>query len=138
MIVGRKGSGKTNLLSIIADALIRAASAVFTDVVTPYGGTGQSYFRLLGGRALTYREPGGFSILRFADGTDEYFYTENTGYFSTEDASELIPGSLEPGAKWNSNEQSKKFNIPKEKIGGISKAVFTYTSLQVDLNIPTG
>jgi hypothetical protein len=128
IIVGRNGAGKTNLLSVIADALIRAASSFFTDIVTPYGGMGQSFFRIVGGRALTYNQPGGFSILKFTDGSDEFFYAENTGSFSREDAVALIPASLEPGARWDPNGQGKNFNIPKEKVHTIFQGgVYMYS-----------
>jgi hypothetical protein len=127
LIVGRNGTGKTNLLSIIADALIRAASTAFTDVVTPYGGSGQSYFRIVGGTALTYRERGGFSILRFTESADEYFYAENTGYFSPEDARGLVPDSLKSAANWNANDQGKRFTIPREKVREIfQKGAYVY------------
>lgn len=115
VFVGANGSGKTNLLSIIADALIRAASTFFTDVVTPYQGAGRSYFRILGGRSLTYQQLGGFSILRFTDGPDQFFHIENVGNFTPEDAAALVPESLKAGARWNAVTQDKNFNIPKEK-----------------------
>lgn len=116
VLVGENGSGKTNVLSIIADALIRAASTVFTNVVTPYAGSGQSYFRILGGRATTYGETGGFSILRFKDDGNDYFYRENSGDFSAQNAKEMISESLKPGVNWSVDQQGKQFNIPRELI----------------------
>lgn len=116
LLVGANGSGKTNFLSIIADALIRGASSFFSDVVTPYSGSGQSYFRIVGGRALTYNEPGGFSVLKFFDGSEEFFFTESTGNFSSGDAQKLLPDSLKGAATWALGEQAKKFPIPRNRV----------------------
>lgn len=114
VIVGRNGSGKTNLLSIVADALMQGASAAFTDVLTVRG-MGTSYFRIVGGSVVTYGEDQGMSILRFSDTDGPLFYHENFGDFTKEQAAELLPQSLQAGASWHGTKSSKEFNIDNEK-----------------------
>ena len=100
-LVSQNGGGKTTLLSIIGGALIHAASTAFGDVVTPFGGTGKSYFRMVGGRLVTYGQSGAFSVLKFKDHTEEWFYTENSGDLAPEDARSCISETLAPGIPGN-------------------------------------
>jgi hypothetical protein len=126
VIVGRNGTGKTNLLSIIAEALMFGANSAFDDVLARKG-LAHSFFRVLGGRTLTYGESGGFSILQFKDGDINLFYRENAGEFSVDQALELIPARLNPGAKWNEKEPTKTFEIEKEKARDIyQEGVYVY------------
>ena len=78
LIVGRNGSGKTNLLSLIADALMEGAANVYTDILTQ-AGVGRNWFRIVGGKTTSYNESGSFSILRFEHDGQQYFYERALG-----------------------------------------------------------
>ena len=126
VIVGRNGSGKTNLLSIIADALLQGASKAFTDVLTQEGPS-HHYFRILGTRTVTSGETIGLSVLRFSDGEDEYYYHEKVGELSALNAKALLPESLQAGASWSADTSSKDLRIGKEKSESIFESgIYTY------------
>lgn len=102
------------------------ASGVFTDVLA-LKGVSRSFFRILGGKTLTYGEAGGFAILRFREGFEDLFYQENAGTFPAAEALEMLPPSLRPAAKWDDKESSKEFNIDPEKAREIYQAgVYAY------------
>ncbi|NKR70499.1 AAA family ATPase [Rhodococcus hoagii] len=108
VIVGRNGTGKTNLLSIAADALMQAASAHFNDVLTQ-SGLGRSYFRILGGKTVSAGESLAVSIVRFQRGEKgNVFFHEKVGKLSPVDAKTMLPESLIDGAVWPDDENSSK------------------------------
>jgi hypothetical protein len=121
VIVGKNGTGKTNLLSLIVDALMEGASRAFSNVLTQQG-IGRSYFRILGGKTVTAGKTHGFTILRFHDDVSntDVFYHENTGGISPEAAKELTPPTLNDGITWPNEESSKAFNIDEKQ----AKAIF--------------
>lgn len=124
VIVGRNGTGKTNLLSIITEALMHGASSTYNDVLRNQG-LGHSYFRILGGKTITYGEDGGFSVLRFSHGDDQIFFHENAGEITAAQAIEMMPESLAPGAKWDVKNQSKAFTVQgdSEKYAALARFV---------------
>lgn len=114
VIVGSNGSGKTNLLSIIADALMQGASDPFTDVLTR-SGVGKSYFRVVGGSTVTHGEENGFTVLRFTDGDDDLHFNENSGGVTTTEAAKATPESLKDGLAWHEDKSTKNFTGSTEK-----------------------
>lgn len=90
LIVGENGSGKTEILSTIADALMESAAKYFTDVLTP-NGMGRNWFRVVGGGTTTTGQSGSFSAVRFVDGPHSYVYHQKSGHF-TEVADANIAG----------------------------------------------
>jgi len=122
LIVGRNGSGKTNLLSMIADALMEGAANVYSDVLV-HADVGRNWFRIVGGRTVTYQETTGFSILRFDHENLNLFYRENSGQLTPEQAKESVPTSLAEGVNWsNDGKHSKQFSIPEETVRSIYPA----------------
>src|SRR5688572_683907 len=79
VLVGSNGSGKTNLLSLVTDALFEAA-AVHYDNVLPTRGMGRAWFRVVGGRTTTVGTSGGFSLLRFDHKGQCIVYKEKAGH----------------------------------------------------------
>ncbi|MFI7166031.1 AAA family ATPase [Rhodococcus erythropolis] len=114
VIVGSNGSGKTNLLSIIADALMQGASDSFTDVLTQ-SGAGRSYFRVVGGSTVTHGAENGFSVLRFTDGTEDLHFNENSGGITTIEAAKLTPENLRAGLTWTGDQSEKIFTGSEKK-----------------------
>ena len=119
VIVGRNGSGKTNLLSQISDALMEGAAGVYSDVLTP-NGIGRNWFRIVGGRTLTYESTFGYSILRFQHDSATLFYSENSGDLPPENIKAEVPASLADGVNWtNDGDHSKQFSIEKKVVESI-------------------
>lgn len=79
VLVGGNGSGKTNLLSIIADGLMELAQAGFLDVLPPLGGIGHSYYRISGGHCRRVGANFELAALHFRDirNNDHYFRAQS-------------------------------------------------------------
>lgn len=110
LIVGQNGSGKTNFLSQIADALFEAAAAHY-DNVLPAMGAGRAWFRVVGGRTISVGQRGSFSILKFSDGATDRVYKEKAGFVPPEEAKLRLPTNFAPYVNWNSEGSFKEFAI---------------------------
>lgn len=120
LIVGRNGSGKTNLLSLVADALMEGAANVYQDILTPAHGAGRNWFRIVGGKTTRNGETGSFSILRFEHDGKQYLYNEHAGEFTTEQVKALVPESLNEIPNWSDkNKNGKTFRMPEEVVRSI-------------------
>jgi hypothetical protein len=84
VLVGANGSGKTGLLSIIADALIEVAALHFQNI-TPRSGAGRQFFRVLGGRTQRVTSTFELSAVRFQHGTEQLFYRAKSGQVDPKD-----------------------------------------------------
>ncbi|MDY6999692.1 MAG: hypothetical protein SW019_24125, partial [Actinomycetota bacterium] len=113
VVVGLNGTGKTNLLSLIADALMEGASNAFHDVLES-STAGRHYFRVVGGKTLRYGETSAFTIIRFRHNDTDLFYHENQGNVTAEDARSAIPPTLHSGATWSGIKPSKGFNLEND------------------------
>jgi hypothetical protein len=119
VIVGKNGTGKTNLLSIIADALMEGAADVYRDILTS-AGIGRNWFRIVGGKTMAYKASGGFSILRFEHNGESLFYREITGEITAAEAQSIVSPTLSPGANWGENDKNTKtFQIKEEIVRSI-------------------
>jgi hypothetical protein len=119
LIVGRNGTGKTNLLSLIADAVMEGAADVYNDVLTS-AGIGRNWFRIVGGKTTRYNESGSFSILRFEHDGHQLFYRENAGQITAAEAQAIIPPTLKDAANWpDSGKDGKAFNINEDTVRSI-------------------
>lgn len=120
LIVGRNGSGKTNLLSLVADALMEGAADVYNDVLTPAGGVGRNWFRIVGGKTTRNGQTGSFSILRFEHDGQQYFYNEHAGEFTTQQVLEIVPESLRGIRAWDDSQKNgKTFPMPETAVRAI-------------------
>lgn len=116
LLVGRNGSGKTNLLSLIADALMEGGATAFNDILTQ-SGIGRNWFRIVGGKTTSYNQPGGFSILRFEHDGQPLYYREHAGQMTTEQAKAIVPTSLVDAINWADTEpHGKTFAIDQEVV----------------------
>lgn len=116
VIVGRNGTGKTNLLSIVADALMEGAADVYHDILRS-ASVGRNYFRIVGNKTLSNNAKGGFSILRFQHNEEQIFYQEHAGELTAPEALQILPPSLHAGASWGVDDDgSKSFQIKKELV----------------------
>lgn len=120
LIVGRNGSGKTNLLSFVADALLEGAADVYNDILTPAGGVGRNWFRIVGAKTTRNGEAGSFSILRFEHEGQQLFYSEHAGDFTTEQAQEIVPETLKGFQTWPAEPKNgKSFPIEEQTVRAI-------------------
>lgn len=92
VIVGRNGSGKSNFLSFITDALIEIAAKKFTDVAkpNPNGQMGHQWHRIIGGQ--TFRLGSGFelALLEFFHGPNLLTYTSKGGQLARSSVAERL------------------------------------------------
>lgn len=115
ILVGTNGSGKTHLLSIVADALFEAAAAHYHDVVANGTGMNRPWFRVVGGTTTTVGASGGCALLEFQESTSTYIYTEKGGKLSPTQVTEHVPESLRPHATWVEDGAVKTFNIDEKQ-----------------------
>ncbi|MEU4709745.1 AAA family ATPase [Nocardia salmonicida] len=110
VIVGRNGVGKTNFLSLIGDALMEGAAAAYRDILS-FQDSSRRYFRVLGGKTIKYGSEGSYSILRFEEDGEEYFYHEVTSGVNPAEAATEVPAQLSGGAIWTEGNSAKSFGI---------------------------
>ena len=127
VLVGGNGSGKTNLLSIIADALILAAARHYANVLPGMTATHKPWFRVLGGRTLRTGASGSFTVMRFEHEGTTHFFTEKGGRIPAAEARARLPESLQPAANWGEGDDIKNFALEKEQAGKIfQQGVYVY------------
>lgn len=98
VFLGPNGSGKTNLLSLIGDALFEGAASAYHDIV-PSTGLTRSWFRMVGASTLSHGARGGFSILKFEQAGVPYFYKEKAGTFPAADAQQDLSPEIANAAQ---------------------------------------
>lgn len=120
VLVGGNGSGKTNLLSIVADALFEAASVHYSDVVPNASIAGRPWFRIIGPGTISSGAAGGCAVLQFEHDGATYLYKEKGGMLDPQLVASRLPEKLKPAAVWASDANIKEFAISDEQ----SKTVF--------------
>lgn len=114
IFVGANGSGKTVLLSTIADALILMATPHFQDIV-PQQGLGHAYFKILGATNQRMNTTHALALLGFKHSSKYAVYVEKTGNLSTSMVSQLSPRFN--GATWPQDGNSKTFSgLEKDEV----------------------
>lgn len=127
ILVGGNGSGKTNFLSLVADALFEAAAAHY-DNVLPVRGQGRAWFRVVGGRTVSVGAPGSVSLLRFDDAGTDRFFKEKAGTLDAEALKGRAPAIFGGQCAWPSTKDSiKEFSISDAESEALfEKGVYTY------------
>ena len=110
ILVGGNGSGKTNFLSLVADALFEAA-AVHYDNVLPKKGMNRAWFRVVGGKTISLGAPGSYSLLRFDDQGKQRFYKEKAGLIASSSVASKIPVEFQAQLNWPDDGPIKTFGI---------------------------
>jgi hypothetical protein len=78
LLVGSNGSGKTTVLSTVADGILEIAATHFADVAPPLG-MGHKFYRLLGGSTVHMGSTYELSLMKFLDATVEYRVAARSG-----------------------------------------------------------
>lgn len=114
LLVGANGSGKTNLLSLIGDALFEAAAVHYDDVL-PARGIGRSWFRLVGAATTSVGAAGSFTLMKFDDEGASVFYREKAGQIDIDALREALPDDFKDQADFASDGSHKDFRIDDER-----------------------
>jgi len=117
ILVGANGSGKTGVLSIVADALIEIAAHHFNDI-TPSEPSGRSFFRIVGGRNQRTTATFELAALRFIDGSNEFFYCSKAGNLSPAIVAQDM-ARYAPVKDWPEKENHKAVHGPEQEIAAI-------------------
>jgi hypothetical protein len=120
IFVGPNGSGKTNTLSLVVDAIYEHAAQYYSDVAPTSGLNQRPFFRLVGGITVRAGKAGSVSIIKMIDANDVISYVEKAGQLTPEDARSRIPPSLHSFAQWQEHGSQKISPAPD----GVSKRVF--------------
>lgn len=116
VLVGQNGSGKTTVLSVVADALFEGAAPHYTDVVSSSSGISRNWFRVGGGSVITTGSPGACAILRFSHDNTDFFFRERSGKLPVSELLERMPQSLRSAMNWGDDEATAKdFMIPEKQ-----------------------
>ena len=110
ILVGGNGGGKTNFLSMVADALFEAAAVHYNNVLPQKGAT-RSWFRVVGGRNLTVGSEGGFTVLEFEDAGTSLFFKEKAGKIDCEDVKSRLDENIREQISWPTEGTYKNFSI---------------------------
>lgn len=114
ILVGGNGSGKTNLLSLVVDAIFEAAANHY-DNVLPTRGVGRAWFRVVGGRTITVGQSGSFCVLRFDDNGVERFYQEKAGSVDPVAAATRVPTEVVGHLNWTTEGSHKQFQLDDDR-----------------------
>lgn len=111
VLVGANGSGKTNVLSLVADALFEAAAPHYDEVLPQIGMYRRAWFRLVGGSTTTLGAPGEFSLLRFEHEGESLIYKEKSGNVDPNEARQRVPIELQSYINWPAGTSFKEFGV---------------------------
>ncbi|WP_270260739.1 ATP-binding protein [Kocuria marina] len=127
VLIGTNGSGKTNLLSLIADALFEGAASHFQDVSAPGQGFSRPWFRLVGGATIRRGTAGGFSLIQFVESESQFFYRSKSGNYPPESVPDNIHPEFKAHTNWDNQKPLKEFNIPEDQARSIyTSGVYVY------------
>jgi hypothetical protein len=115
ILVGGNGTGKTNFLSLVADALFEAAAVHYVDVVTGTGTAHRSWFRVLGASTISAGSAGSCAIMQFQHDGATHFYKEKAGTISAADVGQRTPYSITPTVSWPDDGSIKEFSLNDEQ-----------------------
>lgn len=102
IIVGKNGTGKSNFLSFVTDALIEFASKKFADVAPANpSGVGHQWHRIIGGATIRAGSQYELAVLEFANGDETRVYVSKGGHLPQADVAGRI--AHYPNVDWPEN-----------------------------------
>lgn len=116
VIVGKNGSGKSNFLSFVTDALFEIAAKKFTDVAppNPSGGVGHQWHRIIGGSTIRSGSAFELALLNFIEGEENHTYVSKGGRLPKADVADRL-GKF-PQANWAEEGSHKEVVGPDTSI----------------------
>ena len=110
VLVGLNGSGKTNFLSIIVDALFEGSAKYHRDIL-PQDGMRRSFFRVAGGPNTRTGTRGSFTVLKFEHNGQEFMFREKVILDETDNYLANLPSDLSGLENWHVDGAHKEFSI---------------------------
>lgn len=104
VLLGENGTGKSTILSMLADALALIQQRVYEDVVLGQTPNAQVFFRVAGNINQRFGTPYSLSLLRLGVGDASAYWVEKTGQLSAAVAKERFGDRFGPAFPWNSDE----------------------------------
>ncbi|MDB5971529.1 MAG: hypothetical protein JWQ90_3979 [Hydrocarboniphaga sp.] len=115
LLVGANGGGKTNFLSIIADAIFEAETVHYNDVVPTQSAVSRPWFRVIGPDTISANASGALSLLKFEHEGSFYFYKSKGGKLVAAEAIERLPEVFKAQASWPDDGSVKELSMPDEQ-----------------------
>jgi len=112
ILVGRNGSGKSIMLSMIVDALILFAQTAYYDILKGNDGIRMPLFRFLGTINQRINSEFGFAALKFDHNEKSFYYVEKTGELEYSSYIAKLPkefGGLSSISPWETTEDCKRY-----------------------------
>lgn len=118
VIVGKNGSGKSNFLSYVTDALIEIASKKFTDVapLNPTGG-GHRWHRVIGQSTVRSGSPYELALLEFAHEEEVRLYVSKGGNLQRDEVADRVADFANP--TWTPEGSHKSVSGPDATIDAV-------------------
>ena len=115
VIVGRNGTGKSNILSFVTDALIEIAAKIFDDVAPRNDSSSHDWYRIIGGQTIRFGSQFELALLRFADQDDAFTYVSKGGTLKKADVQDRL-SPLHEAINWPDSGALKEVHGPKDQI----------------------
>ena len=118
IIVGKNGSGKSNFLSYVTDALIEIASKKFVDVAPPNpSGAGHQWHRIIGNATIRSGSTYELALLEFAHDDEIRLYVSKGGKLQRDDVADKVADFANPS--WTPEGSHKSVSGPDTKIDAV-------------------
>lgn len=108
ILVGENGSGKSIVLSYIADALVEFAKIDFIDVVQGQQALSTPYFRWILGTNQRSNAPFGICLLEFVNDTARHSYVDKSGTLDPASFTAKLKGRFLGAEQWDIQKNDKK------------------------------
>lgn len=118
VIVGKNGSGKSNFLSYVTDALIEIASKKFGDVAPPnLSGGGHRWHRVIGNATIRSGSAYELALLEFAHEEETRLYVSKGGSLQLDDVADKVADFVNP--TWTPEGPHKSVSGPDATIDAV-------------------
>ncbi|WP_299812406.1 AAA family ATPase [uncultured Roseibium sp.] len=118
VIVGKNGSGKSNFLSYVTDALIEIAAKKFADVAPPYAsGQGHHWHRTIGRATTRSGSAYELALLEFSHEDEVRLYVSKGGNLQRDEVADKVTDFANPN--WETEGSHKSVSGPRGTIDSV-------------------